>query len=131
MTCRFLDIYVLNKPAAAVFGVEIIRLWYMNLLVMYLNLWYLIFELPWAASFETFVPVDQIVWCKSDDNNNVWHDSEHSASIEGSEFLEQLSDYQFIRKYSSPWWELDIVDSANTFKFFCASRQTFKGVMLT
>ena len=50
-----------------------------------------------------------------------------NTPIIGSEFIEWLGDYHFVKKYFAPWYELDVVDSADLFTFLCASRPVFKG----
>ena len=45
--------------------------------------------------------------------------NKHWVTIDGSEFIEWLGDYQFVKKYCVPWCELDVVDSADLFTFLC------------
>ena len=56
--------------------------------------------------------------------------NKHRGTVEGSEFIEWLRDYQFVKKYCAPWYELD-VDSRDFFTFLCASWPMFKGVIAT
>jgi len=52
-------------------------------------------------------------------------DNKHWGTIEGSVFIEWLRDYQFVKEYCAPWYELDVADSADLFTFLCASWPMF------
>jgi hypothetical protein len=59
------------------------------------------------------------------------HGNNHWGTIEGIEFIEWIGEYQFVKKYCAPWYELDVVDSAEVFTFLCASWPMFNGGIMT
>jgi hypothetical protein len=84
-----------------------------------------------AGSVETFASIDQIVWSHTtEDSENMGRGKKHWGTIDGSGFIEWLC-YQFVKKYCAAWCELELVDSADLFTFFCASWPMFKGEITT